>query len=127
MRTRSTEALIVCLLGTALCSCASRAKISFVPKGPASYEARQDQCQIQMFRDSKPDRPYVEIGTLNYHDERHRTGADGLKLDVVLPEIRRRACAVGADALMNIHVTDEKRLEWAMFHVSATAVRFRDR
>jgi hypothetical protein len=127
MRMKSPQALVVCLLGTLLCSCGAKARISFVPKGAASYEARQGPCGIQVFQDSKPDRPYVEIGTINYHHERHRTSAGALKLDTALPQIRRRACEIGADAIVNIRVTDEKRLEWAMFHVTATAVRFQEK
>lgn len=124
MGTRSAHRLIVCVLATMMSSCATHARISFVPKGSAAYEPRQPSCDVQVFRDAKPDRPYVEIGTINYHDERHRTSAGGLTLDAALPEIRRQACAAGADAVVNLHVTDEKRLEWAMFHVTAIAVRF---
>ena len=126
MAAKRAELVLVCVVGLVLGACASKARIGFVPSGP-SYQARQGSCDIEVFMESKPDRPYEELGTINYHDERHRTAAGGLNIETVLPEIRRRACEVGADALVNVHVTDERRLEWAMFHVSATAIRFRQR
>jgi hypothetical protein len=38
--------------------------------------------------------------------------------------MKARVCQAGADALINIRVTEVRRLEFAMFNVSATAVRF---
>jgi hypothetical protein len=124
MRRRSAEVLALCLFGTLCWSCGGRAKISFTPKTPGSYQARQEPCDIEVFQDSKPDRSYVELGALNYHHERHRASAGQLTLDVALPQIKKRACEIGADAIVNVHVTEERRLEWALFHVAATAVRF---
>jgi hypothetical protein len=47
-----------------------------------------------------------------------------LKLEVVLPAIKARACKLGADGLMDIRVTEVRRLEFAMFNVRATVIRF---
>jgi hypothetical protein len=124
MHRRSAQALALCLLGTLCLSCGGRARISFTPKTPGSYQPRQEPCEIQVFQDSKPDRSYVELGTLNYHHERHRASAGQLSLDAALLLLKKRACEIGADAIVNVHVTDERRLEWAMFHVAATAARF---
>lgn len=101
-----------------------KAKIGFSPKGSGKYPAKSADCEIQVFQDLKPDRPFAELGVINYHDEKHRTKAGNLKLEVALPLIKARACQAGADAIMNVHVTQVKHLEWAMFHVSATAIRF---
>lgn len=88
MRKRSAEALALCLLGTLCWSCGGRAKISFTPKNPGSYQARQEPCDIEVFQDSKPDRSYAELGALNYHHERHRASAGQLTL---------ARCSAGAD------------------------------
>ena len=102
----------------------AKEKITFTPKTPGEHLAKRDPCEIEVFQDSKPDRAYVELGVVNYHDERHRSKAGALTLEVALPKIKASACKVGADALMNIRVTENKHLEFAMFNVSAVAVRF---
>lgn len=116
-----------------LCVCAvlffsrpgdAKEKITFAPNESGQHQAKPESCEIQVFQDVKPDQPYVDLGTINYHDERHRSNAGSLKLDVVMPKIKARACKAGADALVDIRVTEVKRLEFAMFNVRATAVRF---
>jgi hypothetical protein len=93
----------------------AKEKITFTPK---------ESGQRQVFKDSKPDQAYVDLGIINYHDERHRSKAGSLKLEAVMPKIKARACKVGADALIDIRVTEVRRLEFAMFNVRATVVLF---
>jgi hypothetical protein len=102
----------------------AKEKITFTPKETGHQQAKPASCEIRVFQDSKPDQPYVEVGTINFHDERHRSRAGSLKLDVVMPKIKASACKVGADALIDIRVTEVRRLEFAMFNVRATVVRF---
>jgi GTP cyclohydrolase III len=103
----------------------AKEKITFTPKeGSAQHEARPESCEIQVFTDSKPDQAYVELGIINYHDERHRANSGSLKLDVAMPKIKALACKVGGDALIDIRVTEVRRLEFAMFNVRATVVKF---
>jgi hypothetical protein len=108
----------------ALTACAAATpKITFVPNGPAPSSPRPAACEIAVFRDAKPERRYTELGVINYHDERHRLDDRGLSVDTALAEIKARACQAGADAVI-IRVTESRRLEFAMFHVAATALRF---
>jgi hypothetical protein len=102
----------------------AREKITFTPKTPGQHLTKRDPCEIQVFQDSKPDRAYVDLGVINYHDERHRSKAGALTLEVALPQIKASACKVGADAVMNIRITENRHLEFAMFDVSAMVVRF---
>ncbi len=102
----------------------AKEKITFTPKESGQYEAKPASCEIQVFSDSKPDQAYVDLGIINYHDERHRSNAGSLKLEVVMPKIKALACKVGGDALIDIRVTEVRRLEFAMFNVRATVVRF---
>jgi hypothetical protein len=102
----------------------AKEKITFTPKETGQQQAKPASCEIEVFQDSKPDQPYVEVGTINFHDERHRSRAGSLKLDVVMPKIKASACKVGADALIDIRVTEVRRLEFAMFNVRVTVVRF---
>jgi hypothetical protein len=103
----------------------AKEKITFTPKeGVEKHEAKPASCDIQVFKDSKPDQEYVELGIINYHDERHRAKDGALKLEVAMPKIKALACKVGGDALIDIRVTEVRRLEFAMFNVRATVVRF---
>jgi hypothetical protein len=102
----------------------TKEKITFTPKEAGQHQAKPESCEIRVFQDSKPDQAYVDLGIINYHDERHRSNAGALKLEVVMPTIKARACEAGADALIDIRVTEVRRLEFAMFNVRATAVRF---
>lgn len=79
-----------------------------------------------MFQESgtKPQAPYGEVAIISYHDERHRSKDGSLKLFVVLPILKTRACRLGADALVDIRVTEVRRLEFVMLNVRVTAVRF---
>lgn len=125
MPTLRVQLFILCV-GGVLFSAPSHAKekITFTPKGDVRYQPKPASCQIQVFQDSKPEQAYGELGIINYHDERHRSKAGSLKLEVVMPKIKAHACKVGADALIDIRVTEVRRLEFAMFNVRATAVRF---
>lgn len=103
----------------------AKEKITFTQKeGAGQQSAKPESCEIQVFKDSKPDQEYVELGIINYHDERHRAASGPLKLEVALPKIKALACKVGGDALIDIRVTEVRRLEFAMFNVRATVVRF---
>ncbi len=116
-----------------LCICAvlfatrpghTKEKITYTPTGSAKHEAKPASCEIQVFQDSKPEQAYDELGIINYHDERHRANDGALKLEVAMPKIKAYACKVGGDALIDIRVTEVRRLEFAMFNVRATVVRF---
>ena len=102
----------------------AKEKITFTPKESSQQQAKPETCEIKVFQEAKPEQAYVELGIINYHDERHRTNAGTLKLDIVMPTIKAQACKVGADALIDIRVTEVRRLEFAMFNVRATVVRF---
>lgn len=111
------------ILAVVLSACGGTPRISFVPSMPGAYPAKPPACDLEVFRDAKPDRPSTPVGVIHYHLERHRTSAGALTLETALPEIKARACGAGADALV-VRVTEERHLEWAMFHVAATALRF---
>ena len=102
----------------------AKEKITFTPKDKDRHESKAASCEIQIFQDAKPVRAFTEIGVLNYHDEAHRAKDGALKLDVALPKMKASACKAGADALIDIRVTEVRRLEFAMFNVRAVAVRF---
>jgi hypothetical protein len=126
MTTHQAQVLFLCVCSVLSSSRSGYAKekLTFTPKKAGQYQARPESCEIQVFQDSKPDQAYDDLGIINYHDERHQMNAGSLKLEVVMPKIKASACKAGADALIDIRVTEVKRLEFVMFNVRATAVRF---
>jgi hypothetical protein len=127
MAKQRARVVFLCVCSVLLLSHPSYAKekITYTPKdGSSQHEAKPESCEIQVFKDSKPDHEYVELGLINYHDERHRANSGSLKLEVAMPKIKALACKVGGDALIDIRVTEVRRLEFAMFNVRATVVRF---
>src|SRR5262245_35387838 len=106
----------------------AKVQITITRKDSRQYPPKTDNCTIAVYQepDAKPDATYGEVAVINYHDERHRTKDDALKLSVALPILKARACGLGADALIDIRVTEVRRLEFAMFNVRATAVKFSD-
>jgi len=126
MASRAATIFFLCICSVLFSSRPGNAKekITFTPKGSGQHKAKPTSCDIQVFQDSKPDQEYVDVGIINYHDERHRAKSASLKLEVVMPKIKASACKVGADALIDIRVTEVRRLEFAMFNVRATVLRF---
>ena len=126
MVTQPARVFFLCICSVLLSSRPGYAKekITFTPKDVGHRQAKPESCEIQVFKDSKPDQEYAELGVINYHDERHRSNAGSLKLEFVMPKIKASACKIGADALTDIRVTEVRRLEFAMFNVRATVVRF---
>jgi len=117
--------LYICLVLFSSTQAYAKEKITVIPKkGVGQYQPKRESCEIQVFTDSKPDQEYVELAVINYHNERHRLNSGSLKLEVAMPKIKARACKIGGDALIGITVTEVRRLEFAMFNVSATVVRF---
>lgn len=117
--------LCMCLVLFSPAQAYAKEKITLIPKkGVGKYEAKPASCEIRVFNDANPDQEYVELAVINYHNERHRLNSGSLKLEVAMPKIKALACKIGGDALIGIRVTEVRRLEFAMFNVRATVVRF---
>lgn len=117
--------MCICLVLFPSAQAHAKEKITLIPKkGVDKYPAKPASCEIQVFNDSNPDQEYVELAVINYHNERHRLNSGSLKLEVAMPKIKALACRIGGDALIGIRVTEVRRLEFAMFNVRATVVRF---
>jgi hypothetical protein len=120
--------LSICLVLFSPAQAYAKEKITVIPKkGVDQYQPKPESCEIKVFTDTKSDQEYVELAVINYHNERHRLTSGSLKLEVALPKIKARACKLGGDALIGISVTEVRRLEFAMFNVRATVVRFASR
>ena len=110
-------------LGLTVTAAYAAAKITFTPSEPrVSAAAKDPSCKIEVL-ESRPDRKYVKIGIINYHNEWHRTSSGDTPAKA-MPQIQKRACQAGADAIMGIQVTERKILEFAMLNVRVATIRF---
>jgi hypothetical protein len=129
MRTRSALHLAVLSAASVLLASQSsygKEQITVTRKDGHQHPSKADTCEIAVFQEpgTKPEAPHIEVAIINFHDEKHRSKDGSLKLYVVLPLLKTRACRLGADALVDIRVTEVRRLEYVMYNVRATAVRF---
>ena len=102
MRTRPAWVFFVgCAIVMAAGPGTAKEKIAFTPKQEHLQPAKPESCEMPVF---------AEDGSLT--------------LDAAMPKIKARACRAGADALIDIRVTEVRRLEFALFNVRAVAIRF---
>lgn len=69
--------------------------VSVMPSGNSvATMPKAENCTIEFFRTTKPDRPYVEIGTISAEGSRDTPPATEQE------SIRKKACELGADAVI---------------------------
>ncbi len=90
--TNSLSHFIVIILAMMLLGGCASAK--FIKTGP-SFDAKPDDCNIEIFNSKLPDRDYVELGILEGEGS---LGADSM--EEVLPKLKQEACRAGGDAII---------------------------
>jgi hypothetical protein len=103
-----------------MCGCAT-VQSRFAPLGKA-YEPRPEAHPILVFRDNRPDRPFLRVARLDVHLE--KTHLIGSSFADALPELQRQARLAGADAIIDIDERTSQYLETRTYHVAAIAIRF---
>ena len=87
------------------------------------FPAQPDNHEIAVFRFAPPDRAFARVARLDVHLE--KTHFIGSSFDDALPELFRQARLAGADAIIEIEERSSRHLETRIYHVSATAIRYR--
>jgi uncharacterized protein YbjQ (UPF0145 family) len=91
--------------------------------GCTTLRARADPAeQVEVFTKGAPTRPYSSVAELNFYQEKRGGGPDSL--DDVLPELRRRARAAGADAVIGVTLRTRGSGEAVIYRVTATAIAY---
>ena len=67
------------------------------PVGTHSYPATPETCDIAILTQAPTDRKYEELGILNTIADQSTNGRD---LNAMLPSMKAKACALGADAII---------------------------
>ena len=103
-----------------LCGCAVQSRTRLLTE---AVVAKPENCAIEVLRTGQPSQDYVQLARLDTHIEAtHFVQAD---FDDALPELKKQACRVGADAIMEIEERKGGYLETRSYHVTATAIAYR--
>ena len=113
--------LLLLLFALLLAGCEGMAGGSQVTSAvTAAYSPKPDDCPIVVFRSGQPGGAYDVVARLTARIE--GPPSPGGDVNVVLPELKKRACRLGADAIGWLTVQRNPQQPLAL--VSATAVRF---
>lgn len=89
------------------------------------YPPRPADCDVQIFKNQLPGRPYAAIAQLNVHLE--KTFFVPSDFSSASGELKRQACLSGADAVIDVAEKKSSYLETRIYNLSATGIRFLDR
>jgi hypothetical protein len=117
-----TRSLGLCLVAMIVVSCAT-SQSRYSPLGQ-SFPPKPESYEVQVFRDTAPDRPFTKIARLDVHLE--KTHFIGSSLADALPELKRQARLSGADAVIEIRESNSMVGETKIYHVTATGIRYTD-
>ncbi len=92
------------------------------PVGNKHLAAKPAGTPIQLFKDTKPTRPFEVVAKLNVHIE--KTFFMPSAFDEALPKLEELARQQGADALIDVGEKKSRLNETFIYNVTATAVVF---
>lgn len=101
-----------------------RSKVELVgPKRPA----RPPNCEVEIFSDSKPEKRYEVVARIDVYVRRNKvTQGRQAVYEEAVPELRKQACKVGADAVIVLRQTVSSSGEFKLLYVKAEAIHFTD-
>ncbi len=86
------------------------------------YPPKPNNYEVEIFRESLPERDFIRVSKLEVHSEKSQFC--GNALENVLPELKKQARLSGADAIIEIKEKRSRVVEFNMFHVTATGIRY---
>lgn len=114
--------VLVVFLASGLCGC--MATTGNYRSLNQNSPARAPNCDVAVFKDQRPARPYVAIAQLNVHLE--KTFFASSDFASASGELRRQACLSGADGVIDIEEKNSSYLETRIYNLSATGIKFLD-
>jgi hypothetical protein len=109
-------------LASSLCGCATTAGNYRSLNG--QYPQRPANCQIDIFKNQPPARPYIAISRLNVHLE--KTFFVPSDFASARSELQRQACLSGADGVIDLEERNSSYLETRIYNLSATGIHYLD-
>jgi hypothetical protein len=120
---RTTRGLIVVMIACiAVTACAPVVHSGAFPLG-RTYPARVADCDVELFRTAAPAVPFDPIARITVRVQ--ATGVAAADFDTALPELKRQACAHGADALHEFREARGGHVEMRAFSLDAVAIKFK--
>jgi hypothetical protein len=98
---------------------------NYRPLGSTTYPPRAANCDLTIFKDAPPNRPYESISQLDVHLE--KTFFLPSDYDSAIGDLKRQACRSGADGIVDIKEEHSSYLETKIYNLSGTGIRFSDR
>ena len=89
-----------------------------------SLVANQSRCEVEIIRNSLPQRDFVKLDRLDVHIE--KTFFAGSDFSDAVEELKNKACEKKADAIIDIEERSSIYLETRIYHVTATAIKYTD-
>ena len=110
-----------------LAACQTNTTVSVVDGKYQQTDQQADKpCDIQFFRNNKPDSNYETLAKIESHVQKNFFFGGTAKLeDEAYSELRKKACAVGGNAVLIDDYVESKALEFSHVHVWATAIRLK--
>ena len=88
------------------------------------YPLIPEKQDVVVFREGRPERPFVKVSRLDVHLE--KTHFIGSGLEDALPELKRQARLSGAGAIIDIQERSSMVGETRIYHVTATGIRYQE-
>jgi hypothetical protein len=115
------RALLVAFLGFGLFSGVR----STVDRNGAAHAPRDKDCSIEFIDNKGTERPHQVLGTIQVYVRRNKItmGREAIYEEAV-PEFRKQACKLGADAIVILQQTVSHSGEFKLLYVKGDAIEF---
>jgi len=102
-------------------ACGTTTKVNVIN---SNYKARDKNCEIQFFKDNKPQKKYDEIAKIESHIKRDVFLGGEVQLeDEAYKELRVKTCELGGDAVIIDDSITTSASEMSHIHVWATVIK----
>ena len=111
------------VLALLLSGCVTQ-QVTSIPLTSEQVAPKPISANVEVYRDTSPERPYKRIARLNVHIE--KTVLLSSSLDAAIGQLVDKARSVGADALIEISDDRSHLNETRILNVTATAIVYTD-
>lgn len=116
------EFIFFVFISILLTACATTTKVDNLAE---NYEAKEKNCEIKFYKDTKPSEAYESIAKIESHIEKNLFFGGKVQLeDEAYKELRKKACSLGGDAVLIDDCVESSASEMSHVHVWATVVKF---
>ncbi len=122
MKLNNYNLTILLTLIVLLPACATTTKVDNLN---SVHQAKDEECEIQFYRDDQPQTTFEAIGKIESHIEKNFFFGGKVQLeDEAFKELRIKACSLGGDAVIIDDSIETSVLEMTHVHVWATVIKY---